>query len=68
MLLQTTAGEIHTWLLVALAVAAGIGALIAAVRVLRGRPPRTDRIALTAAAPGRDASGQDDDEERDDDE
>lgn len=38
MLLLTIAGAVQTWLLFALAVLAGIGALLALVRVLRKRP------------------------------
>ncbi|HHV22894.1 MAG TPA: hypothetical protein GXZ30_15390 [Propionibacterium sp.] len=57
---EVSAGEVQTWILVALAIASGIVALVALVRVVRGRRGRTDLIALSTAP-------QDEDEERDDD-
>lgn len=45
MLLLTIAGAVQTWLLFALAVLAGVGALLALVGVLRKRPPADETAA-----------------------
>ncbi|MDO5681529.1 MAG: hypothetical protein Q4G46_01700 [Propionibacteriaceae bacterium] len=59
MLPLITPGEVHTWLLVALAVACGIAMVLAAVRIVRGRTPRAELIPLVTE-PHSDADLPDD--------